>query len=33
MEPEGLLPCSLEPANGPYPDPEESNPHTRILLP
>jgi hypothetical protein len=31
MEPEGLLPCSEEPSNGPYPEPDKSNPHHPIL--
>jgi len=31
MEPEHSLPCSQEPASGPYPKPDESNPHSRVL--
>jgi hypothetical protein len=27
MEPEGSVPCSQEPATGPYPDPDASIPH------
>jgi hypothetical protein len=33
MESEGLLPCSQEPATGPYPDPDETSLHLLTLLP
>jgi hypothetical protein len=33
MEPEGSLLCSQEPANGPYPDPDDFNPHRPTLFP
>jgi hypothetical protein len=26
MKPEGSLPCSQQPADGPYPEPDELNP-------
>jgi hypothetical protein len=32
MEPEGLLPCSQEPAAVPYPEPDEFNPYLLILF-
>jgi hypothetical protein len=31
MEPEGSLPCSQEPAIGPYPEPDESNSYYPVL--
>jgi hypothetical protein len=33
MEPEGSLPCSQEPANGPYPVSDEFNPLPSTLFP
>jgi len=32
MEPEDSLPCSQEPAVGPVPEPDESNPYLLILF-
>jgi hypothetical protein len=32
MEPKGSLPCSQEPAAGPYPEPDEPNPHIPTLF-
>jgi hypothetical protein len=32
MEPESSLPCSQEPATGPYPEPDASSPHILILF-
>jgi hypothetical protein len=32
MEPEGSLPCSQEPASGPYPEPNDSSPYHSILF-
>jgi hypothetical protein len=31
MEPESPLLCSQEPATGPYPELDESNPHSRLF--
>jgi len=33
MDPEGSLPCSQEPATGPYPKPDGSSPHLSTLFP
>jgi len=33
MEPEDSLPCSCEPANDPYPEPDASTPHPPTLFP
>jgi hypothetical protein len=33
MEHEGLIPYSQQPANGPYPEPDEFNPHPQTLFP
>jgi hypothetical protein len=33
MEPEGSLPCSLEPDTGPYPESDKPNPHPLTLFP
>jgi hypothetical protein len=32
MEPEGSLPRSQDPAPGPYPEPDKSNPYHAILF-
>jgi len=32
MEPEGSLPCSQDPASGPFPQPDEYSPHPTILF-
>jgi hypothetical protein len=32
MEPEVSLPCSQEPATGPYPEPDEANPRLLTLF-
>jgi hypothetical protein len=33
MEPEGSLPCSQEPATGPYTETDECSPYAHILFP
>jgi hypothetical protein len=33
METEGSLPCSQQPATGPYPEPDETSPQLLILFP
>jgi len=33
MQPGDLLPCTQQPANGPYPEPDESNPHLPTKFP
>jgi hypothetical protein len=32
MEPDGSLPCSQEPASGPYSEPDASSPHVPTLF-
>jgi hypothetical protein len=33
MEPQGSLPCSQQPATGPYPEPDASSLHVSKLFP
>jgi hypothetical protein len=33
MEPEASLLCSLQPATGPWPEPDKSSPHLPTLFP